>query len=184
MTTDQGGTLVINPDGTYIYTPATDFVGEDTITLEVCDEGGNCVTSELTIDVVDPNANPLNTPPVAGDDHFAGFIDQPVNSSLAGNDSDPDGDVITLVDPATGAAASAPVTVPTAQGGTVTIQPDGMFTYTPPVGYVGVDTFDYSVIDPDGDTDDATVTFTVTGCLLYTSPSPRDRQKSRMPSSA
>ena len=25
---------------------------------------------------------------------------------------------------------------------------------------------------------------TYTGCLLYTSPSPRDRQKSRMPSSA
>ena len=24
----------------------------------------------------------------------------------------------------------------------------------------------------------------ITGCLLYTSPSPRDRQKSRMPSSA
>ena len=65
MTTDQGGMLVINPDGTYTYTPATDFVGEDTITLEVCDEGGNCVTSELTIDVVDPAANPLNTPPIA-----------------------------------------------------------------------------------------------------------------------
>ena len=28
------------------------------------------------------------------------------------------------------------------------------------------------------------VTATVSGCLLYTSPSPRDRQKSRMPSSA
>ena len=28
------------------------------------------------------------------------------------------------------------------------------------------------------------VAFTVKGCLLYTSPSPRDRQKSRMPSSA
>ena len=26
--------------------------------------------------------------------------------------------------------------------------------------------------------------FAITGCLLYTSPSPRDRQKSRMPSSA
>ena len=71
--------------------------------------------------------------------------------------------MITFVDPATGAAAAMPVTLNTAQGGTVVVQPDGTFTYTPAAGFVGIDTFDYSVIDPSGDTDDATVTLTVTG---------------------
>ena len=163
MTTDQGSTLVINPDGTYTYTPATDFAGEDTITLEVCDENGNCVNSVLTIDVDDTTVDPLNSQPTAGDDNFTSFIDQPLTSSVAGNDGDPDGDVITIIDPATGIAATAAVNVTTAQGGTVVVQPDGTFTYTPAPGFVGVDTFDYSVIDPTGETDDATVTFTVTG---------------------
>ena len=89
------------------------------------------------------------------------FTDQPVSSTLAGNDGDPDGDVITVIDSATGAAATAPVTFTTAQGGTAVVQPDGSFTYTPPTGFIGVDTFDYSVTDADGAVDDATVTLTV-----------------------
>ena len=43
------------------------------------------------------------------------------------------------------------------------------------------------VIDTAFDTDvsmDSTLAFELFSCLLYTSPSPRDRQKSRMPSSA
>jgi len=55
--TDQGGTLVINPDGSYEYTPAAGFLGEDTITLEVCDENGNCEQSELSVSVTDINQN-------------------------------------------------------------------------------------------------------------------------------
>ena len=77
-------------------------------------------------------------------------------------------------------------------------------------GDIVTDTFNYTVSDGQGETDIATITITITGindaptavadtdtvtanstvtnatngCLLYTSPSPRDRQKSRMPSSA
>ena len=152
MTTNQGGTLVINPDGTYVYTPATDFTGEDSIMLEVCDENGNCVNSELVIEVSDSTTNPQNTPPIASDDNFSVFVDQPLSSALMGNDSDPDGDVITTLDPATGVAAATSFTLTTAQGGTVVVAPDGTFTYTSAAGFIGIDTF----------------------CLLYTSPSPRD----------
>ena len=35
-----------------------------------------------------------------------------------------------------------------------------------------------------GETGGNSITFNIETCLLYTSPSPRDRQKSRMPSSA
>ena len=48
MATTQGGQILINPDGTYTYTPPANFVGEDSIVLEVCDENGNCANSELT----------------------------------------------------------------------------------------------------------------------------------------
>jgi hypothetical protein len=33
------GTIVINPDGTYVYTPNTNFFGTDVITVQVCDSG-------------------------------------------------------------------------------------------------------------------------------------------------
>jgi len=158
MLTAQGGQLIISPDGSYTYTPPTDFVGEDTITLEVCDEGGNCANSELVIDVVDSTASPLNTPPVAGDDSFEVFTDQMISSTLTGNDGDPDGDVIEVLT-AGGAAPGAPFT--TANGGTVIVNPDGTFDYTPAAGFIGVDTFDYAIVDPSGATDDATVTLTV-----------------------
>jgi len=80
---------------------------------------------------------------------------------LFGNDGDPDGDVITLVDPATGVAAISPIVQTTAQGGAVAIQPDGTFSYTPPAGFTGIDSFDYSIIDPSNATDDATVTLLI-----------------------
>ncbi len=41
-----------------------------------------------------------------------------------------------------------PATVTTTGGGTVTIDPDGTFTYTPiDIEYFGTDTFTYTVVD-------------------------------------
>ena len=102
-----------------------------------------------------------NASPIAGDDHFEGFPDMPIESDLFGNDGDPDGGSITFVDPATGEAATGPVTITTDQGGTVVVNPDGTFEYIPPAGFMGEDSFDYSVVDPLGEVDDATVTFMI-----------------------
>ena len=55
---------------------------------------------------------------------------------------------------------------------------DFIYTASTVVGVVGVGAAAWPLIDqmnPDA---------SVKACLLYTSPSPRDRQKSRMPSSA
>jgi hypothetical protein len=38
-TQPSNGSVVVNPDGTYTYTPATDFVGTDMFTYTVCDDG-------------------------------------------------------------------------------------------------------------------------------------------------
>ena len=132
---------------------------------------------------------------------------------MTGNDSDPDGDPIVIAD-VTGAEATAPQTITTEQGGTVTLNPDGTFTYTPPAGFLGQDSFNYAITDPSGAIDEATVSLNVIAdpdpsvnddpqanddlaiapvgepattnilCLLYTSRSPRVGLLSRMPSSA
>jgi len=125
------------------------------------------VTATVSIAVADP-ANPTNTPPFALDDSFTTFSDPATPATLTGavlgNDSDPDGDVLE-VSTAGGVAPGAPFT--TANGGTVVINTDGTFDYTPAAGFIGDDTFDYSVIDPAGNTDDATVTI-----IVYPDPDP------------
>ena len=42
-----------------------------------------------------------------------------------------------------------------------TLNTDGTFTYTPPAGFIGEDSFDYTIVDPSGDTDAASVTLNV-----------------------
>ena len=65
------------------------------------------------------------------------------------NDSDPDGDEVTLVS----------VTAPS--NGAVGVNPDFTITYTPAPGFTGTDTFTYTVSDGRGGTDTATVTVIV-----------------------
>ena len=133
-----GGTLVFNPDGTYTYTPALDFVGEDTFVYQVCDAGNPiaCDTATVTIEVVD---DPIigNDPPIANNDTNVTLMNVPVDGNVLPNDYDPDGDPITITTP----------TVITSEGVTVTINPDGSYTYNPPIGFVGEDTFVYTICD-------------------------------------
>lgn len=53
VTDPSHGTVVVNTNGTYTYTPAAGFIGTDTFTYEVCD-GANCSTSTVTI-AIDPS---------------------------------------------------------------------------------------------------------------------------------
>ena len=46
--------------------------------------------------------------------------------------------------------------------GSVSLNPNGSFTYTPNPGFLGTDTFTYTATDSDGDFDIATVTINVT----------------------
>ncbi len=50
------GTVVVNADGTYTYTPSTDFIGVDTFTYTICDDGTPtaCATATVTITVKCP----------------------------------------------------------------------------------------------------------------------------------
>lgn len=91
---------------------------------------------------------PPNQPPVAVDDEVETDHDTPVTIDVLANDSDPDGDTLTVD------------TVGTPANGTATHTSDQV-TYTPDPGFAGTDTFTYTVTDGHGGAAQATVTVTV-----------------------
>lgn len=135
------GTLVVNPDGTYSFTPNTGFSGVVTFTYQVCNEAGICSTAIVTITVL--------APPVANDDTIGTTPNTPVNGNVTPNDVLPAGGTYTFT-----------VTIPPTNG-SVTMNPDGSYTYTPNPGFVGSDTFTYTVCNQLGECSSATVTITV-----------------------
>ncbi|THD84247.1 tandem-95 repeat protein [Aliigemmobacter aestuarii] len=143
--TAPNGTVTVNPDGTLEYTPAPDFNGTDTITYTITDPDGNEATSTVTVTV-----NPVNDAPVAEDDASTTPVNTPVTFAVLGNDSDVDGDPLSVI------------SVGTTPDGTVAINPDGTLTFTPNAGFTGVTSVDYTITDPEGLTDTATWTITIT----------------------
>jgi CSLREA domain-containing protein len=97
-------------------------------------------------------AAPANAAPQGTDDAYSATQDTELHVAAPGvldNDSDDDGDPLSASGPSTSTS-----------GGTVTLNSDGGFTYTPPSGFTGTDSFVYTVSDGTG-TDTATVTLTV-----------------------
>jgi len=91
----------------------------------------------------------ISDPPVANDDTATTDEDTAVTINVLGNDTDPDGDPLSV----------ASVTQGT--NGSVAINADDTVTYTPDADFNGTDTFTYTASDGLGGTDTATVTVTV-----------------------
>ncbi|MGQ9351060.1 Ig-like domain-containing protein [Mycolicibacterium gilvum] len=144
-TPSHGGSVSVNADSTVAYTPATGFSGTETFTYTVSDGSATSVGT-VTVNVT-PVVVPVNTPPVAVNDTYTmptGSTSAVVN--VVANDTDPDGDALTVVG-VTGAAHGTT----TFTGGTI--------TYTPTTGYAGTEVLTYTVSDG---TDTATATLTIT----------------------
>ncbi len=145
MTTDvTNGTLTLNSDGTYTYIPDTDFNGTDSFTYTVCDADGDCSTATVTITVIAPN-----NIPVAVDDMINVDEDNVLSDNVYSNDTGLDDNPITFT-------LTTDVT-----NGTLTLDSDGTYTYTPDENFNGEDSFSYTVCDTDGDCSTAMVTITV-----------------------
>ncbi|SLN16617.1 Ig-like domain-containing protein [Pseudooctadecabacter jejudonensis] len=143
--TSPDGDVVINDDGTITFTPDDDFNGDTTITYTIDDGNGGTDTATVTVTV-----NPVNDAPIARDDTAETDEDTPVEITVLGNDSDPDGDPLT-------------VTEATSPDGDVVINDDGTITFTPDDGFNGPTTITYTIDDGNGGTDTATVDVTVNG---------------------
>ncbi len=148
VTDVTNGTLVLNTDGSYTYTPDADFTGTDNFTYSYCDGGTPelCDTAMVTITV-----NAVNDAPDAMDDAATTDEDTELMATVITNDTDVDGPdtLITLVTDVT--------------NGTLVLNTDGSYTYTPDADFTGTDNFTYSYCD--GGTpelcDTAMVTITV-----------------------
>ena len=77
------GTVNLNADGTFTYTPNPNFFGSDSFTYEVTD--GNGGAAQATVNI---NIDSVNDAPVAGDDSFTVAEDGVLNDELLSNDSD------------------------------------------------------------------------------------------------
>ena len=132
------GTVTIDAQGNYTFTPDTGFSGEATFQYRVCDAGtpSLCDTATVTIEVID-NTNTDNNPVIGVEDNFTTETGSPVGGDLLANDSDPDGDNISI--------NVIPVTVPST--GTLVINPNGTFTFTPAPNFTGEENFEYKVCD-------------------------------------
>ncbi|MCK6377077.1 MAG: retention module-containing protein, partial [Zoogloea sp.] len=140
--TAANGTVTVNPDGSLSYKPNPDFNGTDTVTYTISDGKGGTASTTVTINVA-----PVNDPPVATPDTATTREDTPVTLAVLGNDTDVDGDTLTVtgatVDPAKGA---------------VVVNPDGTLTFTPASNVNGPVTITYTISDGHGGTTTGTAT--------------------------
>ncbi|MEM9782755.1 MAG: Ig-like domain-containing protein [Pseudomonadota bacterium] len=143
----SNGMLQFGNQGGFQYSPDFGFSGVDSFTYSVSDGRGGVDQATVTINVDIPNRAP-----VAVDDEFAVVsggtltIDAP---GLLANDTDADGDTLQIS--SFGGAANGLALVGAAGG----------FTYTPDVGFVGVDSFRYFIRDGNGGTDEGLATVVV-----------------------
>ncbi|MEH6305676.1 Ig-like domain-containing protein [Olivibacter sp. CPCC 100613] len=100
------------------------------IGFQVNDGTNNSNSATKTIAVV-----AVNTPPITIDDAVAVQEDTPTSGNVLTNDTDPEGDALTA------SLVKAPV------NGTVVLNADGSFTYTPNANYDGLDSLVYQVCD-------------------------------------
>ena len=150
------GTAAPNPNGTVTYTPASGYTGPDSFSYTAGDGRGGSDTASVSVTVAGPP--PQNNPPNAVDDTATTSQDTPVVVSVLANDTDPDGDPLSVT--AVGSPAH----------GTAAANPNGTVTYTPASGYTGPDSFTYTAGDGRGGSDTATVSLTVTVSNLVSNP--------------
>jgi CshA-type fibril repeat protein/VCBS repeat-containing protein len=152
----QNGTVTLQPDGSFSYTPDANFSGTDSFVYRVTDADGKSSYATATITV-----GPQPDAPIVRDDTLATAEDTPVTIDVLANDSDPDGDPLTITH-----VDGQPINVGgpgvAVAGGSVTLSPDGKLVFTPTPGFNGPASFSYTATDPGGLAATATATITVT----------------------
>ena len=147
----DNGTLTVNNNGTptdvsddfIVYTPDSDFVGVDSFTYSIDNGKGVSDTAKVTLNIAD-----FNQIPVAINDSVTTEEDKSVSINVLLNDSDADGDNLTISS-----------VNPGSNGNTEIV--DNKIIYTPETGFSGVDSFSYEIDDGNGGNDTATVNVNV-----------------------
>ena len=144
------GTLSLNANGSFVYTPSPAYCGSDSFTYQASN-GTNNDTATASITVTCTSGN---TPPLAVNDSYGiaedGVLTRTAATGVLINDTDADSNPLTAV------------LVSTVAHGTLALSADGSFTYTPTADYNGADSFTYKANDGAADSIVATVNLSVT----------------------
>lgn len=127
----SNGVLALNLDGSFTYTPNTDYVGEDSFVYQTGIGGLVSNPANVILSVT-------NGRPVANDDYYTTEPEQALQVDPPGvlaNDSDPENETLAIV------LEKPP------DYGTLNIKQDGSFSYQPEPGFSGIATFTYYVDD-------------------------------------
>ena len=165
-TVDQ---TTVAPGGTLMYT------------VTISNTGGSTANNVQFTDTISNNTTlvggSVNSSPIGQNDTYTATGNIPISptNGVLFNDIDPDtnnntGLTVTQVQGLAGNVGVATNTTAAGFGGvngSVTVQSNGSFTYEPPPGFTGNDTFTYRVADANGKFDDATVTITVSGMAWF-----------------
>src|SRR5439155_1258143 len=124
------GSLTLNADGSVTYTPNADFFGVDSFTYHAVDSrraASNVATVSLTI-------NEVNDAPGAADNATTSPYTTLFRSNVLASVTDPDNTdaVVGNEDTLTAVLDAGPA------NGSLTLNSDGSFTYTPNADYFGV----------------------------------------------
>jgi len=144
----SNGVLVLNPDGSFSYTPNVNFSGTDSFTYLA--DNGSATSNLVTVTIA---VTAVNDVPVASNDSYVILEDNSLVVDAPGvlaNDNDLDGNPLTAV------------LVSTTTNGLLNFNSDGSFSYTPNPNFNGTDTFTYLANDGASDGNVAMVTLTVT----------------------
>ncbi len=136
------GTVAVNANGTFTYTPALNFNGADSFTFKASDGSLESAAAAITITVT-----PVNDAPIAHTLAISTSEDTAQTGTLSGSDMDSANLTYTK--------ASDPT------NGTVAVNANGTFTYTPALNFNGTDSFTFKASDGSLESTAATVTITV-----------------------
>ncbi len=129
----QHGSLSLNANGTFTYTPFANYNGNDSFNYTIKDNVGGSSTATVSITI-----NPVNDPPVTFNESVNVNYNLPAtNSILLNGDYDPEGTALSV--------SITPLI--NAGHGTFVITADGSFTYTPNLNYIGNDIVIINVCD-------------------------------------
>ncbi|NEO94563.1 MAG: tandem-95 repeat protein [Moorea sp. SIO3G5] len=156
----SNGSAVVNNNNTpgdptddfISYTPNLNYNGTDSFTYQLNDGVNPPATATVNLTI-----NPVNDAPEAVDDSVTTNEDTAVTFNVLANDSDPEGNPLTLTivsEPSNGIAVVN-------DNGTPSVPTDDFITYTPNLNANGSDSLTYQVDDGNGGIDTATVNLTI-----------------------
>lgn len=135
LTPPKSGTVNLQPNGNFTYTPFLNVNGQDSFTYRITDDFQGIDDARVSLQIT-----AINDVPVANNDAFSLSEDSPftsANGALLINDSDVDNDPLSI--------STVPAQAPSL--GDLVLSQNGSFTYTPHPNAFGTDTFSYTLLD-------------------------------------